>query len=266
MLSTYHQTMKRNILAGILFLGCIGGAFAQEFKAKLANAKDGKISIEMDAGDLKIEGYDGDEVIFKGNGFEAPPEQAKGLKALYNTAVDNTGIGLSVTNQNGILKVEKASRKHVNYAIKVPKNSAVFFEQTNWNRANITISNVEGDLEIKTNNGKIELLNITGPVVANTTAGDVKVVYSSLDQAKPSAISVISGTIDVTLPANAKANLNMRSITGEMYTDFDLGQKTSKDGLPKVGGGHTIDATANGGGVEIQLKTISSNIYLRKQK
>lgn len=254
------------MLAGILFLGCIGSALAQEYKVKLPGGKDRKIIIEMDAGDLKIDGVDSDEIIFKGNGFEAPPEQAKGLKALYNTAVDNTGIGLSVTNQNGTLKVEKASRKHVNYAIKVPKNAAIFFEQTNWNRTNITISNVEGDLEIKTNNGKIELTNVTGPVVANSTAGDIKVVYSSLNQAKPSAISVISGAIDVTLPANAKANLNMRSITGEMYTDFDLGQKTSKEGLAKVGGGHTIDATANGGGVEIQLKTISSNIYLRKQK
>ncbi len=253
------------MLAGILFLGCIGGALAQEYKAKLANAKDHKLSIEMDAGNLKIEGYDGDEVIIKGNGFQAPPEQAKGLKALYNSSVDNTGIGLSVTTQSNGLKIEKASRKHVTYMLRIPKKVAILYEQTNWNQANISISNVEGDLEIKTNNGKIELLNVTGPVVANSTAGDVKVVYSNLNQEKPTSISVISGAIDVTMPANAKANLNMRSITGEMYTDFDLGMKSSKDGLSRVGGGHTIEATTNGGGVEIQLKSISSNIYLRKQ-
>jgi hypothetical protein len=257
--------MKRHILVSALFLGCFGGAFAQEFKAKLANAKDRKISIEMDAGNLKIEGYDGDEVIIKGNGFEAPPEQAKGLKALYNTSVDNTGIGLSVTSQANGLKIEKASRKKVTYTLRVPKKAAIFYEQTNWNQANISISNVEGDLEVKTNNGKIELLNVTGPVVANSTAGDVKVVYSNVSQEKPTSISVISGTIDVTMPANAKSNLSLRSINGEMYTDFDLGLKTSKDGLSKVGGGHNIEATTNGGGVEIQLKSISSNIYLRKQ-
>ncbi|MFN8346375.1 MAG: DUF4097 family beta strand repeat-containing protein [Spirosomataceae bacterium] len=257
--------MKRNMLLSALLVGCFGAAFAQEFKAKLANAKDRKITIEMDAGDLKIEGYDGDEVLIKGNGFQAPPEQAKGLKALYNTAVDNTGIGLAVTSQANGLKIEKASRKQVTYTLRVPKKAAVFYEQANWNRANISINNVEGDLEIKTNNGKIELLNVTGPVVANSTAGDIKVVYSQLNQEKPSAISVISGTIDVTMPANAKANLSLRSINGEMYTDFDLGMKSSKDGLARVGGGHNIEATANGGGVEVQLKSISSNIYLRKQ-
>ncbi len=254
------------MLVGALFLGCFGGAFAQEFKAKFPNAKDRKVAIEMDAGNIKIEGYDGDEVIINGNGFQAPPEQAKGLKALYNTAVDNTGIGLAVTTQGNLLKIEKASRKHVTYTLRVPKKTAVFYEQTNWNQGNVTVNNVEGDLEIKTNNGKIELNNVTGPVVANTTAGDVKVVYSSLNQEKPTSISVISGAIDVTLPANAKANLSLRSITGEMYTDFDLGLKTSKDGLSKVGGGHNIEASTNGGGVEVQLKSISSNIYLRKQK
>lgn len=257
--------MKRNILAGALFLGCFGGAFAQEFKAKLVNAKDRKITIEMDAGNLKIEGYDGDEVIIKGNGFQAPPEQAKGLKALYNTSIDNTGIGLSVTTQSNGLKIEKASRKQVTYTLRVPKKAAILYEQMNWHQANISISNVEGDLEIKTNNGKIELLNVTGPVVANSTAGDIKVVYSNVSQEKPTSISVISGTIDVTMPATAKSNLSLRSITGEMYTDFDLGMKSSKDGLSRVGGGHNIEATTNGGGVEIQLKSISSNIYLRKQ-
>lgn len=258
--------MKRNILVGTLLLGCVGGVFAQEFKTKLANSKEQKIVIEMDAGNLKIEGYDGNEVIIKGNGFQAPPEQAKGLRPLYNSAIDNTGVGLSVTTQNNVLKIEKASRKNTNYEIRVPKKAAIFYEQANWHPADIYIKDVEGDLEIKTKNGKIELYDVTGPVVANSTSGDIKVVYSNVNQTKPSAISVISGFIDVTLPANTKANLSLRSITGEMYTDFDLGLKTSKEGMPRVGGGNNIDATTNGGGVEIKLNSISSNIYLRKQK
>ena len=250
---------------GILLSATI--AFAQEYKTKLANSKDRKVIIEMAASDIKIEGHNSDEVIIQASsGFEAPPDRAKGLKPMYYNAVDNSGIGLSVTPENGGLKIEKATRKDVKYTIKLPRKVAVLYQETNWQGANISISNMDGDLEIKTNGANINLNNVTGPIVANTTSGEVTVVYSSLNQEKPTAISSISGEIDVSLPATVKSNLNLRSITGEMYTDFDLGVKNAKNGMTKVGGNNNIEGQTNGGGVEIQLKTISSNIYIRKQK
>ncbi|MGA0555912.1 DUF4097 family beta strand repeat-containing protein [Larkinella sp. VNQ87] len=252
----------------LLSLTCLAlSASAQEFKTKLGNAKDRKVILEMDAGDYKLEGYDGDELIIRASsGLEAPPERAKGLKPLYYNAVDNSGIGLAVTSESGALKIEKATRKDIDYTIRVPKKAALLVRQTNWRGGAISISNMDGDLEIKTNNAPITLKSVTGPVVANTTNGEVNVIYTNLSQEKPSSITTISGIVDVTLPANAKTSLKMRSINGEMYTDFDLGLKNSRDGLSKVGGGNNIEGTTNGGGVEIQLNTISSNIYIRKQK
>lgn len=250
----------------ISFLLSTVAAQAQEYKTKLTNSKDHKVALEIDAGDIKIEGHNSDEVVIQASGYEAPPEQAKGLKPLYNSATDNTGIGLSVTTDNGVLKLEKATRKSIKYTIRLPRKVAILFEQTNWQPSNLSISNMDGDLELRTNNGSIDLMNVTGPIVANSTNGEIKVVYSTLSQEKPTAISTINGPIDISMPGNSKANLKLRSIQGEMYTDFDLGIKSTKDGMSRVAGGNHIDGTANGGGVEIQLKTINSNIYIRKQK
>ncbi|GAB2565473.1 DUF4097 family beta strand repeat-containing protein [Spirosoma areae] len=259
--------MKKLLLLSAGFVWCIATVQAQEYKTKLANAKDRKVTIEMDAGSLKIEGHNSDEVIIQASsGYEAPPERAKGLKPIYNTAVDNSGIGLAVTPESGGLKIEKATRRQIKYTIKLPRKVALLYQETNWQGSNVTVSNMDGDLEIRTNNASIDLNNVTGPVVANTINGEVSVVYSTLSQEKPTAISTINGPIDITLPATAKANLKLRSIQGEMYTDFDLGVKNTKDGMTKVGGGHNIDGSTNGGGVEMQLKTINSNIYIRKQK
>ncbi|ARK12662.1 DUF4097 family beta strand repeat-containing protein [Fibrella sp. ES10-3-2-2] len=239
---------------------------AKEYKTRLANTADQKVTIMLDAGNLKIEGYNGNELIIQTTArIEAPPERAKGLRSLYNSAVDNTGLGLAVTSENGGIRIENASRKTVPYTIRVPQKAAILYEQTNWGAGGVTVQNVDGDLEIRTKNGDINLLNVTGPVVANTTNGEVKVVYSTLNQSKPTAISTISGAIDVSLPAATKANFKLSSINGEMYTDFDLGL-TKKDGLTRMGGGHVINGAANGGGVDLQLKTISSDIYIRKQK
>jgi hypothetical protein len=258
--------MKKVVMAGMLCLGQWAMLYAQEYKAKLANSGNQRITIQLDPTNLKIEGYNGNELIIQTSAkLEAPPERAKGLRPLYNSAVDNTGLGLSVVTEGNTVRIEKASRKSIPYTIRVPQKSAILYEQTNWTNGDLTIQNVEGDLELRTNNGGINLVDVTGPVVANTINGEIKVVYSSLNQSKPTAMSTVNGAIDITLPASAKANLKLSSIHGEMYTDFDLGT-TKKDGMTRMGGGHVINGTTNGGGVDLQLKTINSDIYIRKQK
>jgi hypothetical protein len=262
--------MKKALLMGVGLLCTLAFAQAQtpEYKTKLANSKDKKITIELSASEVKIEGHNGDDVIIQASsGYEAPPERAKGLKPLYYSAVDNSGIGLSVTPDAGGLKIEKATRKQIKYTMKVPRQVSLLFKETNWSGGGgITVSNMDGDLEIKTNNSNITLNNVTGPIVANSTSGEVKAVFSTLNQGKPTAISTISGEIDISLPAAVKSDLKLRSINGEMYTDFDLGVKNVKDGMSRVGGGRNIDGAINGGGVEMSINTISSNIYIRKQK
>lgn len=259
--------MKKLLLLGAGMLWCATRVYAQEYKTKLTNTRDQKVTIEIDSGDIRIEGHNSNDVIIQASsGYQTPPDRAKGLKPLYNSAVDNSGIGLAVTSQSGGLHIAKANRKPIRYTIRLPRKVAVLYDQTNWFSANLTISSMDGDLEIRTNNGDIELNNVTGPVVANTTSGEIRIVYSSLSQEKPTAISTISGPIDITLPASTKSTLKLRSITGEMFTDFDLGLKNTKDGMAKVGGGSNIEGTTNGGGVEMKLNTISSNIYIRKQK
>ncbi|MBO0934399.1 DUF4097 family beta strand repeat-containing protein [Fibrella aquatilis] len=259
--------MKKQLILCVCLAIGLPSAFAQEYKVNLPNSKDHKVTIEMDGGEVKVEGHNGDGVvILASSGYEAPPERAKGLKPLYNSAVDNTGIGLSVTQANGGLTIEKATRKAISYTIRLPRNVAVLYQQLNWQGAKVAINNMDGDLEVRTNNADIDLNKVTGPVVANTISGEINVVYSGLSQEKPTAISTISGEIDITLPATARSNMKLRTITGEVYTDFDLGVKQRKDGMAKVGGSSNVDGTTNGGGVELQLKTISSNIYIRKQK
>lgn len=238
----------------------------KEYKTKLTNSSDQKVTITLNAANLKIEGYSGNELIIQTSAkLPVVPERAKGLRPLYNSAVDNTGIGLAVTTEDGGLHIESASPRNVPYTIRIPQKVAILYEQINWNMGHVTIQNVDGDLELRTNNGSISLTDVTGPIVANTTNGEVKVAFSTLNQRKPTAITTINGSIDVTLPATTKANFKLSNINGGIYSDFDFGVN-KKDGLTRMGGGYSSNGTTNGGGVDLQLKTINSDIYIRKQK
>ena len=127
--------MKKTLLICVGVLFCLAKVQGQtrEFKTKLANSKDKKVVMEMAAADVKIEGVASDDLVIQASsGFEAPPERAKGLKPLYYTGVDNTGIGLSVTTEGNVVKIEKVTRKEVKYTIRVPKQAGVLFQETNW--------------------------------------------------------------------------------------------------------------------------------------
>lgn len=71
----------------------------------------------------------------------------------------------------------------------------------------------------------------------------------------------ISGYIDLEIPTSKKADFKLSTITGTIYSDVISAQANSKSK------NHSSDiATAlNGGGKPINLKTISGDIYLRKQ-
>ncbi|MBK7872743.1 MAG: DUF4097 family beta strand repeat protein [Saprospiraceae bacterium] len=238
-------------------------ANAQKFTKAFSNASGAKrVVIEVDNSEIRVVAHDAREVSIEGEGGDYKiSERAKGLRPLYNDAQDNTGLGLEVTESSNTITIKKASGKEGEYLIKVPADAAVSIEEKNWDGSEIRIKGIKGEIEVKSLGSDILLEDITGPVVANTTSGDITVVFSQVSQAGPTNISNISGFIDVSMPASTKANLRLESISGDIYTDFDL---SSKDKMQRIGGSN-VKAQLNGGGVEVTLKAISGEVYLRKK-
>ncbi len=242
-------------------------ATAQQFKYKLANTGDQNVMIAMDReSDFTIQGYDGDQVMIDALDYQPPPEKAKGMKALYAAAEDNTGIGLSVTKENNVLRIVRASRQEGRYTIKIPDKANLKVEEVNFGGKEINISNMKGEIEIKSKTSNVKLTGVSGPVTASSISGNIMVVYSDMNMQKPTSISDISGTIDITLPAAAKADFKMKSVSGEVYTDFDMDLKNKRNDMQMISGGSTIEGSINGGGVDFNLNSVSGNIYVRKKK
>lgn len=70
----------------------------------------------------------------------------------------------------------------------------------------------------------------------------------------------ISGFIDVSFAASRKADLKMSTISGTIYTDITMDKVSEKNG------GNAVDVAYNGGGEDVDLETISGDIFLRKTK
>lgn len=224
-----------NKLLLLTLTGLLLAAPAQDFKTRLTS-KAPKIVIDMQGNDVVVEGIDGDELIIKGDGYEEPPKRADGLRPMYNTTVDNTHIGLAVTQDGNVVRITRASRRSASYVIRVPRASAVQYKQAGWNGSgDVSVRDVSGDLEVSMTSGDIKLTNVSGPVVANTVSGNVTVHFTPLRQG-PSSISTVSGDVDISLPPATKATVRMRSISGEVCTDFDMSLGGKQNDMQHIGG------------------------------
>lgn len=259
------MTVTKNLFSLILILFAFSTMNAQKnFKKAFSSSGERKVEISVTNAEIIVEGHSGNELLIEtDDDWDGPPERAKGLRPLFNDATDNTGLGLEITEFGNTFMIKKAISEDISYSIKVPMNTSIKIDEEGWNGDGFMIKNITGEVEIDSKNSDIQIENIKGSVVANSISGDILVTFAEVNPDKPTYITGTSGFVDVTVPANTKANLRLSSISGDIYTDVDI-DFGKKDGVRRIGGGKAY-GTMNGGGVEISLKAISDDIYLRKK-
>ncbi len=244
----------------------LGTLHAQDYEmTPSVGSSDLTISIKNLYADLEIIGTDDKTVSIKARDYRGLPEKARGLKPLSATGPENTGIGLNVEEEGNTVTISGAHRKadDAQFEIRIPRSARLLIEYNNFQAGDIGISEMRGEVEVESKIGDLTFYEVTGPIVANTLSANIEVVLSELSQASPTSLSSTSGDIEITMPEGTKANFEMKSVTGEVYTnlDFDLDENQNL----KRWGGSAVETTLNGGGVEISLTCVSGDIYLRKK-
>lgn len=259
--------MKTEILITVAIVTLItsGVINAQQYKTTVKNPQEGILTLENFSGDLTIEGYSGNEVVFLSPDEKAykVPERAEGLQPIYAAGTDNTGLGLEIEQYENQIQATclLLFTENTDYTVKVPEKMSVKIQSRCENSSDIYISKMKGEIEIQTCH-YISLKEVSGPLVLSTIAGDIDITFGTVNTDKPFSISTVSGDVDITLPANIALNLEMQSVTGNMYSDFDFSDVT-KD-VKRVGG-NKLTHPLNGGGTKFNIMTVSGNIYLRKK-
>ena len=257
------MTKMKYVILFFLAVFVAGPSMAQEYKVTVENTKEGQLTLEDFPGDLPVEGYSGNEIIITStSGRFDPPDRAKGLKPIYGGGTDNTGIAVAMEkNGNKVsFRCLLPITKHGDYRIKVPDNFALKIHRGCERNGETNVQNIKNEIDFDGCH-KVNLKNVTGPLVISTISGGVDVVFSEISKDKSISIASISGEVDVTIPAKAGVDVDMSTISGNMYSDFDFAPDSKE--MRRVGGS-SIHSALNGGGTDLKLSNISGNIYLRK--
>jgi DUF4097 and DUF4098 domain-containing protein YvlB len=178
--------------------------------------------------------------------------------------------GFSVEEEDNVINIRSGPSMGGNLVVTVPVDTSVQLRATH---GPITVDGLHGEIDANSTNGRVELLNISGTAVAETTNGSIRATLDRVDPAKPISFSSTNGNIEVTLPADLKANLKMRSFNGSIWSDFDMkvtgGQPVQSSGGSdakfQVKFDRTMYGAINGGGVEASFSTLNGKIMIKKK-
>jgi hypothetical protein len=189
--------------------------------------------------------------------------------------IDAGGHGFNVEEDHNVVTVvPDLGGQGMNLTIQVPVNTSV--ELKTVNGGHIDVTGVSGDLNVDNVNGPVTLKNVSGSVSATTVNGSLTVSLDRVTPDKPMSFSSLNGKVDVTLPADAKARLRIKTTNGAVYSDFDVKMEpdTSKpvveDGRGQ-GGKYRIRmdrgvyGSINGGGPEYSFQTLNGSILIHKK-
>jgi len=233
-------------------------------------ARPALVKASLINGGITVKGYDGKEVVVEARARNG--ESARADSSMKRIVVSSTG--LSVEEENNEVRISAdAIMRTIDLSISVPVHTSLKLSAVN--NGDIVVTGVDGELDVNDVNGSVTLNNVSGSAVAHALNGRLLATFSRVNPQKPMAFSSLNGDIDVTFPADLKANLSLKSDRGEIFSDFDVQvQASAPQQIVEDGRGHggkylvkidkAVHATINGGGPELQFTNFNGGIYIRK--
>ena len=233
-------------------------------------ARPAFVKASMVNGGITVKAYDGKEVIVEARTRNEEREKPSGGPKRLNIST----TGLSVEEENYEVRISSESyARTIDLTISVPVHASLKLRAVN--DGDIVVTGVDGEIDVDDVNGAVTLNNISGSAVAHALNEHVHVTFVKVNLQKPMAFSSLNGDIDVTFPADVKANVSIRSDRGDVFSDFDVQLQTSaprqevedgrgKGGKYRVKIDKTVHGTINGGGPEYQFTNFQGQIYIRK--
>jgi DUF4097 and DUF4098 domain-containing protein YvlB len=236
-------------------------------------SKPRTVNVEVFNGSITVRAYNGNDAIVEASGHGSirhgrPRDVPDGMHQ-----IGPNRSGLDITEENNVINIRAGVMGSSDVTIQVPTQTSLKLRSMNGGK--VVVEGVSGEIDAQNYNGSVTVTNVSGSVLANSMNGRVTVSLDRVTPNKTMSFSSMNGTIDVTLPADVKANLKMKSDNGDIWSDFDV--KLSGSQPPQVDdqrskGGHyrlrvdkTMYGSINGGGPEMTFVTYNGNILIHKK-
>ncbi|EDY82157.1 hypothetical protein VDG1235_1777 [Verrucomicrobiia bacterium DG1235] len=275
-----NTILKKYIIFAIASILMAGALRAQEeeldpnvdrLSIPFRNDSQKRLEANLLNGGITVVGYEGEEAIVeaKRRNFEKESVSNNGMRMIQ---LPSTGLFAEEFN-NQIKVGSNALKATVDITIKVPFETSLSLNCVN--KGDILIENITGEIEVQNVNGAITINNSSGAVLAHALNRDIVVTLNEVYPDKPMSFTSLNGDIDLTIPADTKAELKLQTFNGKIMSDFDIDVE-ARDKSPKItdgrpeGGRYRLEfekafyGSINGGGPQFIINTHNGVISIRK--
>jgi DUF4097 and DUF4098 domain-containing protein YvlB len=185
---------------------------AQDFHRAYKVPANGSIRIRTVSGEVKIQGYDGPNVVVEG--FKIGRDRDR-VDIVDTSGADHVDVGVYYPESG-------SNSASVSFQVQVPRSVSYNFETIRSVSGNVYLTDVTGQVRAVSVSGSVEVKNVSGLVSATSTSGNVDVYIKKIEGSGDMRFSSISGNVSVRAPVDLNANVEMNTLSGSLTTDFPL--------------------------------------------
>jgi DUF4097 and DUF4098 domain-containing protein YvlB len=139
----------------------------------------------------------------------------------------------------------------VDYRVSVPRGARVRVSNVN---GRVRVNGVGGEVKASTVNGSVDVTGAGGGVEASAVNGSVEVAMARVDPAGRSQLSTTNGSVRLTLPREASADVLAHTVNGSVGCDFELaGASKSR---------RKLEGRIGDGGARFELGTVNGSAHI----
>ena len=244
--------MKRAFLAvcalgvGLALSGCVAGNFGTPFRKTVEESRPlaatGELRLENTNGSVRVTAWDEPRVRIEAI------KHARSERALEELRVEITGEGDRLSVRTRFPRPQwMGGAGRVDYRVSVPRGARVELRNVN---GRVEVDGVAGAVKAATVNGSVDVTGAASEVDASAVNGSVEVQLARVDPAGRSTLNTTNGSVRLTLPREASAEVEARTVNGSVGCDFDLADvrksRRKLEGRIGTGGARFELATVNG--------------------
>ena len=230
------------------------GSETEEFHQSYPIAANGRIVLHNINGSVEIKAWDRNEVKVDAIKRAWSKERLQEATIQVNSTGDSISIRTEYPNHdrnswNG-KRDEPAS---VEYTLMVPRNARL--ADINLVNGNLDLEGVNGEVRVSCVNGRLTARKLGGRAELSTVNGKLD---ASLDQlSSPVNVSSVNAAVLLTLPSDAKADIEASTVSGSISNDFGL--RVSNHHWV----GHELNGELGGGGPSVHVSNVNGRIEIR---
>jgi hypothetical protein len=239
-----------SLAASLVLTSCVGGSFGMPFEKTVDEtrplATNGEFSLENTNGTVKLVTWDQPRVRIEA------VKHAASERALEELQVEITGEGDHVSVRTRYPRPRwMGGAGKVDYRVSVPRSARVRVGTVN---GRVEVDGVGAALKASTVNGSVDVTGAGGEVEASAVNGSVDVVMARVDPSGRSALSTTNGSVRLTLPLEASADIEAHTVNGSVGCDFELADASKSR--------RKIEGRIGSGGARFELGTVNGSAHI----